>query len=262
MKGSFVTGNGDTFAFTAGTDGLYDMEGGARFWTPPDLVVGNAVNGLGLEPFVAARRFVESVAELDGASFNVLGNEIMLGNEFSRAYPAWVEGGVLKTCESMQYSAQTCPQASQQHYTLSVSGTEFSGDDGTGSTIHFRVAKSGTSLIYLRVGGNVLYQLDIGIQVNSGPTNVSAFGVTSRGAWGWVSLTPGSYTADWTILGGDTLHEQATLSALAGTNPGVMTGQRSSDGAPIRLSIGPALGVVIGSPEGEANGELQLLAPM
>jgi len=264
MKGAFVTGNGNTYAFTFGADGLLQMEGNARFWTPPDLVVGNAVTDQGLEPFVAARRFVESVAELDGASFNVMGNQLApdFDMAFSVAYPAWVDGGVLKTCESMQYSAQTCPLASQHHFTLSVSGTEFTGEDDSGSKIHFRVAKSGTSLIFLRVGGNVIQVLEIGIQVNDGPTNASAFGVTSRGVWGWLSLTPASYSVNWTIPGGGTLDETAALSPLAGANPGVMTGQRSSDGARIHLSIGAALGVAIGATEGEANGELQLFAPM
>lgn len=263
MKGSFVAGNGNSFVFTAAGDGLLQMGGNSRFWAPPDLVVGTADNAHGPEPFVAARRFVDTVAELEGVSFNVLGSVIFFGVPLSQGYPAWIEGGVLTTCESMQYSAQTCPDEKQHHYTLSVNGTEFSAVEGSGIPMHFRVAKSGSSLIYLRVGdGDQANGLHIGIQVNDGPAKGDVFGVSTRGDWGWVSLAPDSYSADWTPLAGGTLHETATLLPLAGANPGVMTGQRSSDGAVIHLSIGGALGVAIGAAEGPAAGEMQLLTPL
>lgn len=263
MKGSFLPGNGNAYVFTTGSDGLLEMSGNSRFWAPPDLVVGTTDNGQGPEPFVAARRFVDTVAELEGASFNVLGSLLVFGMPLSQGYPAWVKGGILTTCESMQYSAQTCPQAQQHHHTLSVSGTEFSAVEGSGIPMHFRVAKSGSSLIYLKVGeGDDINGLNIGLQVNDGPSNVSAFGVSTRGDWGWLSLSPNSYAADWTPLAGGTLHETATLSQLAGANPGLMTGQRSGDGAVIHLSVGGALGVAVGAADGPANGEMQLLVPM
>jgi uncharacterized repeat protein (TIGR01451 family) len=262
MKGSFLPGNGNAYVFTVADDGLLQMDGNARFWAPPDLVVGTADNGQGPEPFVAARRFVETVAELEGVSFNVLGSVLVFGMPLSEGYPAWVEGGMLNTCDSMQYSAQTCPPGSLHHYTLTVNGSEFSAEVTPDISMHFRVAKSGSSLIFLRVGdGDQVNGLQIGMQVNDGPANVGAFGVSTRGDWGFMSLSSDSYAADWTPLAGGTLHETATLSALPGANPGVMTGRRSSDGAVIHLSVGGALGVAIGAADGAANGELQLFTP-
>lgn len=261
MAGSFNPGNGNSFVFTTASDGLLQLPGNARFYGQSDLVVGSVDNGDGPEPFVAARRFVETVAELEGASFNVFGSVLVFGNPLSEFYSAWVEGGMLKTCSSMEYSAQTCPAASLHQYFLTVNDTEFSAAETLGApAMHFRVAKSGASLIYLRVGeGDQINGLQVGIAVNDGPADSNAFGVSTRGDWGWLSLTRHDYLADWTPLSGGTFRETASLVPLRAVNTGLRTGQRSSDGAVIYLSVNGPLGVAIGAADGAANGEMQLL---
>jgi hypothetical protein len=266
MASSFQPGDGSSLTFE-GSASAYSLPGGhSYFATPPDLLVGSldAGSGAGPEPFVAARRFAETVTELEGASFNVFSRELVFTQWQTRAFAAWVSNGMLTTCvDAVLYAPASCPVASQHHHALTVTNGDFVGVDAAhGETLRFRVAKSASSMFFLRAGTDAdFYGLQVGVQANSEPIDYMYLGVTSQGAWGWPEVTDFDYSADWAGQAGDAWSESARASRMRQANDGMVQWQRSSDGATFYQALDVPLGVAIGAPSSAAAGEMRLLVP-
>lgn len=268
-----LAGNGLNVAgsFT-GPDGQgnYATTGNAKFRTGTDLVVGSFDFGAGVLPFVAGRSFATAVADLSGGS----GDLILLSRVFgasgvaSRTNAASWSGGVLRLCSSDTfYSVAFCPTASLVTYALSVSDGRFTGvaQDGSGQVINFRVARSGSELIFLRSSISPTdpnqRQFQIGLPDSSGPTGGNFYGATTAGLWGHTAITlaPDRYAFD--VAG--TVVDSANLDTAFPSGPtGVRGGARSSDGAPIVLMQVGHLYVLIGARNASSSGYMEIgLAP-
>ncbi|HJV72487.1 hypothetical protein [Ideonella sp.] len=260
MMGNTLTlDDGETSPIHKLDDGSYLSSNGVRFGTGLDVLIGQIDADGGPEPFIAARRFVTAAAELDGLSFNMFASDFAGGGaRQTRAFAAWFEGNTLTTCTDSLLSAENCPAASLRHYDLTVVDGIFTGVDAIhGDSQKFQVAKSGSSLVFLRADtGPDFHGLQVGIAVQGWAEELVAFGTNTRGDWGWVRIWATNYLANWTTASSATVDESASMSPVPGANSGLSQGQRSSDGATIYAAFDTALAVVI------ADGELQLFSEL
>lgn len=235
--------------FTA-SGGTFTIGGNARFRTATDLVVGGFNFGNGVTSFVAARQFVTSVADLTH-TFNGLGINSATPNT-SVVTPSRFSAGTLQTCNGPQiYAIATCPTGSVSTYALSFNGSEITGVDAAhSSTIHFRVARSGDLLVYLRAetpaGGVPSFR--IGLPETNGIAGGTFIGASTLGNWATTSLTNTSYDIAGLRANGLNFSDGASLSAFGANQlTGIRSGTRNSDNVPLLVMQGGPLAVVLGS---------------
>jgi len=240
-------GTSDSGSFTPDADGSYTMSGNAKFRVAEDLLVGGYAFGDSdiVIPFVAARNFVIDAAELSG-SFNIFGRQLESGNVWdSRAQAARWAGGDLQVCHAdPEASVDAC--ASGLHtYALAIEDDQFTGTNPDGATIVFRVAKSGSTHIFLRAGSATVF--GIGVPGSAGVASGSFDGATTAGAWGTSTITEAGYSSEVTTAGGDTAIDSAALSPVG--TVGIESGTRL-DGATVYLMQHGPLNVLVTAPDG------------
>lgn len=261
-----MQGNGlDTQGvFTGGASGTYAITGNARFRTATDLVVGGFNFGNGVTSFVAARQFVTSAAELthtfNGMGINLSGTTPNASRIFSSRF---VSGTTLQTCtDNYIYTIATCPSASVYTYTLTFNGSEITGVDTAHSdTLRFRVARSGSLLIYLRAetptGGVPSFR--IGLPETNGLAGGTFFSASTLGNWATTVLTSTTYDIAGLRANGNNFSDAANLAALAANQPaGIRAGLRISDNGTLFVMQGSPLSVVVGANSAPTAGYIEI----
>lgn len=253
--------------FTGGASGTYGITGNERFRTATDLVVGGFNFGNGITSFVAARRFVTSMADLthtfNGFGVNLSSTQPNATPNASRIFSSRFSAGTLQSCTDLViYTIATCPTASVYTYTLSFNGSEITGVDAAhGDTIRFRVARSGNLLIYLRAetptGGVPSFR--IGLPETNGLAGGTFIGASTLGNWATTTLSDTSYDIAGLRANGLNFSDSATLSALGANQPsGIRGGFRSSDGGSLYLMQGGPLSVVVGASSVPTAGYIEI----
>lgn len=263
-----MSGNGldrhGSFSAESGSTG-FNFGANPRFRTEEDLVVGGFDFGAGVKPFVAARRFVSSSSDISGAAFNAFGlNLSSTGTVDSRIYALqFTAVGTMQAClDSGVSTVAACPAASLSTYSLSLNGDEFTGTDAIHSdTTVFSVARSGSTLIYLRSGtssdGGRRFRLALSdVASLKGGSFVA---VSTQGAAGDTALTSSQYSISGTTAGGAGFSATVGLAQMASGQPqGLRYGTRSSDGANVFVMGGGPIYALIGARSGVADGHMEI----
>ncbi|MEO8296559.1 MAG: hypothetical protein ABI574_01985 [Burkholderiales bacterium] len=266
-----LSGNGlnQSGSFTAdGAGTTFTISGNAKFRTAEDLVVGGLDFGSGVKPFVAARNFVTTVAELTGA-FNLFGIDVSsTGVADSRIGQMGFGSGTMRVCTNTGiFTIGACPIGSVSTYALTVSGTEFTGVDSVHTdTTKFRVAKSGVVRIFLRANnssdGSGARRFRLGLPETSGLAGGTFVGATGAAAWGTTVLTSTQYSFSGGLAGGSAVTDSATLAGLLGAGPtGIKLGARSSDSANVFVMQNAPVAALIGARSGVAAGHIEISVP-
>jgi hypothetical protein len=261
MTGNGLNASGSFSADVSGT--TFTIGGNARFRSATDLIVGGFDFGAGVKSFVAARNFVTSASELTH-TMNVLGlNHTGVTPTDSRIYQSRFTGGTMQAClDNIIYTVANCPAASVHTYAMSFNGDLITGTDAAHSeTITFRVARSGSLLIYLRAGtssgGSPGFR--IGLPEAAGLPGGTFVGASTLGAWGSAALTNTSYNVTATLASGASATDSATLGGLGASGPtGIRAGNRASDGAGVFVMQGSPLAVLVGARGGPAAGYMEI----
>ncbi|MBL0730053.1 hypothetical protein [Piscinibacter sp. HJYY11] len=249
MAGNGIDAQG---SFTAG-GGSYIIGGNARFRTATDLVAGGFNFGSGVTSFIAARQFVTSAAGLTPYTFNEFGINLGTPHTAGGASSRFASGSTLQTCtDATIYTIAACPAGSVYTYALTFNGSDITGVDAghANATIRFRVARSGSTLVYLRAetpsGGVPAFR--IGLPEAAGLAGGTFIGASNVGNWATTTLTAGSYDIAGLRANGANFNDGAVLSALNADQPaGIRSGVRSSDGVSLLVMQGGPLSVVVGA---------------
>ena len=245
------------------------VSGNERLRLATDLVIGLHTFPRGAQPFVAARRFVTSIAAV-GGSYNLMSRNLAADGSgpVTRAATARVSGNSFFVCQSDTAVDLTtsCDSPALKSYALTVTDGVFTATDlAGGPSYSFRVAQSGGTQVLLSTGassiGDGTLQFRIGLPdapcVVGGTLRGPA--VTAAGATDWLSmvLTPTSYA----VLG-TTLNTQAGLQRQAATGPfSMLFGSRLGDARKIWVMQSLPLAVMVGYQTDGASGDLQITVP-
>ena len=261
-----VSVNGDRSFSTSADDSYAIFPSGGHLSSGPDMLAGQADFGAGPDTFVALRQFVTSLKDLDGQSFSTF--TVAHGPAASASDPIsgtsgpldlWqvaIAGSTLTTCTDTIGVIATCDPARLRTYALSASAGSpvFRAEDSMHhDTFNFEVGRSGSSLIYLRAGSapsdDALFAIGF---ANASPVAAEhdAYG-TVDGVFGVLTVSPTIYEfLDQKPTGEFGPASPMTLTAAAGSIPGLMTGTRASDGASVYVLQQGAL-TLIGTSTGE-----------
>jgi hypothetical protein len=159
---SVSSGSNDK-TFQSGGD-WYKFPSGGHFSSGPDLLAGQADFGNGPDTFIAVRNLVDQLSDLDGISFSTF--NLVKGAAASASDPIsgtdgpfdiWqvaIAGATLTVCTQQVGPIAACAAGQLRHYALTEQaggGPVFTATDTVDNdTFTFQVARSGTSLIYLR----------------------------------------------------------------------------------------------------------------
>lgn len=245
----------------ADASGTRHLPANAGFREAPDLLVGTADLGDGVQPFIAARRFVNSQAELQGRNVALLEIATAGGHAVSRVRPATFDNGALHVCLETAASLAACPPASLRWIPVSVVGGVFSGTNAvTFESMRFRVARSGDTLVLLGAeptdSGRVF---QLGLSTADGIAAGTFEGGDSLGRWGTLALAPATSSLHETLVlaDGAPLAIDGSLAATA-DGPGGVTAGTLGDGSPVWLAQDGPLALAIGQPGSSVDGLLQL----
>lgn len=245
---SVSTGSVDTTLTTSADDTYGIFPSGGHLASGPDLLVGQADLGAGPDSFIAVRNLVTSLADLDGKSFSTF--TVVKGAAASATdavsgtsgplglWQVAIAGSTLTACTDATGVIATCDPARLRTYALSAPAGSpvFTAVDSVHhDTFTFQVARSGTSLIYLRADvapSDALFAIGFD---NAAPISDEhdAYG-TVNGTFGVLSVTG----TIWEFLDQKPSGEfgPATVMPLAASGsglPGLMQGTRSMDGAQV-----------------------------
>ena len=161
---SFSVSSGSTDTTFKSSGYWYTLPSGGHFSSGPDLLAGQADFGNGLDTFIAVRNLVTSLSDLDGQSFSTF--NVVKGAAASAIDPvtgttgpldlwqAAIAGATMTVCPQAIGAIASCDPARLRHYALTAAagaGPVFTATDSVDNdTFTFQVARSGTSLIYLR----------------------------------------------------------------------------------------------------------------
>ncbi|MEK8030166.1 hypothetical protein AACH06_04965 [Ideonella sp. DXS29W] len=272
MSGQQMTRSG---TFTRDADGVgYVFGGTARFRMAQDMVVGGFDFDLegsehpydkGVRPIVGARVFSTDLAALAGKSFNLLGLNLRRNDMLeSVVYPSTIANGELRSCRApVPVRFDQCPENFRYVYALSVVGSEFKGTDATHKdVIHFRVARSGDTVVLLRAedaADATGRHFRVGLAETAGLAG-GTFGTSSTSsAWGATVLTDTRYSFSGTLTDGTASNFAAYLVPLTDVGPdGLRKGNRVAGDAPIYLGQNGGLVVMLGAADGGAEGQIDL----
>jgi len=268
-----MVGNGQsvqrTFTADAGGGG-FTVAGTSRFRTATDLVVGGHDFGSGVLPYVAGRKFITSVSPLNscqiGGQYNLATRNVpATGPATTHAGTACVANNVLLVCQSDTQPValpQNCPAGSLKSYSLSVSGTLFSGTElSTGEKFSFRAADSGALLMLLSAGpaSDGSLQMRIGVPDAPAIAGGTLYGASTSGDWVTMTLSNTSYAA----TGASGSSDSATLSRLSaiGGPFAMRSGPLVSNNQKIFVMQASPLAVMFGDFGGGASGLMQVAVP-
>lgn len=244
----------------------YDMADGAALRAPGDLLVGTVDLGGGIKPFVAARRFVTTIAMLDGRSFNTFELDTpSAGSAAASVHTTSFDGSTMWECADAQPRAiESCPAASLRQYAVTVADGVFTATDAQGGgSQSFQVALSGDVMVLLRAeaagAGRVL---QVGLSTNSGIAPVTYEGGDTLGRWRTLQLLPSS-----AALREGTVYQNGWFYFIEGTLSGIPAGPGGLDagtlgdaGSTLWVAMDGPLAVVIGQPGGPMAGLLQVFS--
>ena len=139
----------------------YKFPSGGYVASAPDVLIGQADFGSGLDTFIAARNFVTALSDLDGLSFstfNVMNSQIGAPAGTPTAplavRQAAISGTTMTVCELAVGAIASCDPAQLRHFALTSpqdGGGVFSATGvESADTFSFQVARSASSLILLR----------------------------------------------------------------------------------------------------------------
>jgi len=259
-SGALTTSDGVTYQVSASQDIRASS-------AATDLLVGALDFGAGPKAFIAARSFATSSDDAGSAPFTVFGIATSAGGVATSTFESQSIGadGTLSNCTSTAqiFRVGACPGSSLASYALTFSGADITGTDAVDNdTIHFRVAKSGTTRLVLRAETDPACDCSrfaVGVTDNVLPLGGKFGGASSNGSTGGLSLTDTSYAAQWLSPAGVTSSDTATL-ALQGTSApvGLRGGVRASDGAFIYVIENAPIALAMGSFNGAANGTMEI----
>jgi len=187
------------YAFAASTATV--DPGAPRFHTvDADALVGSFRLPSGTLPFVAARKFVTSLADAAG-TYNFLTRDLIpAGTNTNSIFNGELQaGGTLRVCtDNGIYPIATCPTVGS--YPVTLQGDEFRADSGTG-VFPFRVARIGSAKVFLRASPSSATnsRFWVGLPDGSPFSTASDFeGQNTNGQW-TVDLTVSTttYSANW-----------------------------------------------------------------
>jgi uncharacterized repeat protein (TIGR01451 family) len=268
-----MSGNGQTgsLSFAPPVNGDYVVSGNARFRLAQDLIVGGHDFGNGVLPFVAARSFVTSVAQIAGSYDLATRNVPVSGTPTTHAGTALVNGNTLSVCQSDTAQValvRNCDSASLKTYSLTVSGSGFTGISGTGEIFLFSVVNTGAAKLLLSAGlaPDASQQLRIGLVDSAGGLTYGPAlrGPSTTGDWVTITLTNASPPTYASI--GSATPDSASLSAINNGGPfSMVTGTSTAFNASLYVMQASPLVVVIGSSgyggSTAASGLLQIALP-
>ena len=257
------------------SSGDYVASGNVRFRyaSTGDLIVGGHNFSGGVLPYVAARGFVASVAQIAGSYDLATRNVPTAGAPSTHAGTALINGNTLSVCQSDVAQVTTvaaCDAAALKSYSLSLNGSVFTGISSGGESYSFVVASSGAAKFLLSAGlaPDNSQQLRVGLVDSSGGLTYGAVRGPSTGA-DWLAITlaggtPPTYAAASAIGSGS-----SDAANLARPNPSagpfsMLTGTSTTYNAPIYVMQASPLVIVIGSGGfggAAANGLFEIAVP-
>jgi|GEM_PF-2016323 len=261
---------GRTLPFSAkNAAGTYALPGGAAWREATDLLVGTADLGSGVQPFVAARRFVTSADALEGRSFAILEVETQAdGRAVSRVRPAHVVHAMMTLCVDAVASFDVCAPASRRWFPLSNYTGEFGGvDSATFDDVFFRVARAGDALVLLGAGrshptADNPRRFQIALLSDGSAKAGSLEGGDSLGRWGTLEVAPAAAALheSLSLAGGMPVTLDGRLSSPAGTPATLLATSLGTGTSAAWLEQDGPLAVLLGQPGTPADGLLQLFA--
>lgn len=249
-----VNSTGGDHAFTADSFGrFYSFPSGGHMLSGPNLLAGQADFGNGLDTFIAVRKLA-ALSDLDGLTFSTF--NLAKGAATTAVDPVtgmsgpldiWqlsIAGTTMTTCAQPVGAIASCNPAQLRHYALSESQPGDPVIQATDSvhndTFSFQVARSGTSLIWLRADvapADALFSIGFANATVPTPqpgttaglgTLGDKFGYIDLGSTFWEFLTQNPPPAN--DFGPSTV---MPLAADASGIPGLLRGTRTSDGADV-----------------------------
>jgi len=217
QSGSIATVDGGMFAFQAGST--------ARFQHVQDTVIGGFRFGDTVQPFVAPRRFANTVADTVG-EYHFLSvvldpaapsNTLIFTGEITT-------GGTLRTCsDSTIFVIALCPAGSVVTHTLAVNGDDFGATTSAG-TFPFRVARIGSDKVFLRASGSsgTSRRFTVGVPAQPSYTRGQFRGANSLGQWATTQMAASTFTTTALAANGGTVTRSGNLQQLSGNSPAGM----------------------------------------
>ncbi len=243
-------------------DETYTLAGNALFRTPHDLLVGTADLGDGARPFIAARKFVTSLAALDGLAFNAFVRDTPAsGSATTRVQTLRFSGATMQVCaDATPHAIAACPPASLHQYDLSLADDVFTGVDAAhAETVTFEVAQSDSALVLLRAEATATGRtFQVGLSTNAGIGAVGFQGGDTLGRSGTLTLAQSTLSSREAFEPDFTEHIDGTLAAIAGGPAGLLAGTLGDDASTTWLAQDGPLAVVVGQPGTSLDGLLQL----
>jgi hypothetical protein len=233
-QGGAVTRQGDTWFFEPGNASGTSGASTTRFQVATDTIVGELALPSGTVPFVAPRKFLNTVAEAAG-TYNFLGRTIDTAGGAPNTTIQQAEitaDGRLRVCaDAVIYDLPRCPGGSMDTGTLAVSGDLFTATFPEGK-MPFRVARVGEDKVFVRASPSVgtLRRFVIGVPATDSFSGDTFAGATTDPAWGTFTISGGTFTSAGKAPDGADLTQGGT-EVSAGFVPGIRLITTTSSGS-------------------------------
>ena len=246
---------------------FFTFPSGGHLASGPDLLVGQADFGQGLDDFIAVRNLVTDLSALDGTSFSTFNlakgaaaSNVDAVTGMAGPLDVWqvaIAGTTMTVCADVVGSIASCDPSRVRQYVLTTQaggGPVFTAMDAAhNDSFTFQVARSGSSLIYLRADvapNDALFS--IGFANAQLPSSEhDGLGLVA-GKFGVLNVLPSS--ARFLPLGSDGLFAMPTYTLGFGGDtlgiPGLVHATRSTDGVEVYLLQQGALSLTA-TPTGE-----------
>lgn len=236
----------------------------------PDLLVGTADLGHGVQPFIAARRFVQTREALAGRTFTIFQVDTSdKGVTTTSLRTAFFDASSMQLCvdPTPRATAADCPAASLKSYLLSQGDSTFYAHDFAQTEEYvFRVAEANGTLVLLSAhavdvdsGPDVARRFLVGLAADGGVSGSTFTGGDGLGRWGTLALAPSSASLQELLVGQD-----GAAVVLDGTMAPAANGLSSitlgNAGATAWLQQDGPLAVVLGRTGTPIDGLLQVFA--
>lgn len=214
-----ITERDNTWFFQPGNATGVNGTSTTRFQVTTDGVVGELpLAGGATVPFIAGRKFVETVADAAG-TYNMLGRTLDTTGapaDITIQQGEITADGHVRICnDSTIFDIPNCPIASLAVGTLTVSGDLFTAAFTTGS-VPFRVAQVGADKLYLRssVSAGATRRFVVGMPAASGFADDTFAGGTTEPAWGSMTFASTGYSSTVNWPSGATVTQTGTVAVV------------------------------------------------